>query len=336
MTMEESLGKMLIYQNEKGNTKIDVFFHNDNIWMTQKSLSELYQVKVPTINEHIKSIISDKEVDESATIRKFLIVQFEGGREVEREPLHYSFEMILAIGYRVRSKVGVHFRNWATSILREYVQKGFAMNDERLKNPKPFGVDYFDELLERIKDIRASEARFYEKIKAIYATSFDYDKDDEKAQIFFQTVQNKMHYSVHGHTAAELIALRADSNKDNMGLTSFKGAIVRKGDVNIAKNYLTEEEISELNRIVVMYLDYAEDQARRHQKMYMADWESKLNDFMQFNGRQVLMNAGTIRSDMAKQKAEIEYQKFDLHRKQTGEVLSNLVSEVKQIKNRKK
>ncbi|MDH8702233.1 hypothetical protein M2138_001593 [Dysgonomonadaceae bacterium PH5-43] len=323
---------MLIYQNEKGNTKIDVFFHNENIWMTQKSLAELYQVTVPTVNEHIKAIINDGEVDGAATIRKFLIVQIEGERAVEREPLHYSFEMILAIGYRVRSKVGIHFRNWATSILREYVQKGFAMNDERLKNPKPFGVDYFDELLERIKDIRASEARFYEKIKAIYATSFDYDKDDEKAQLFFQTVQNKMHYSIHGHTAAELIALRADSSQDNMGLTSFKGARVRKGDINIAKNYLTEEEVSELNRIVVMYLDYAEDQARRHQKMYMADWEIKLNDFMQFTGRTVLTNAGTVSADMAKQKAEIEYRKFDLNRKQIGEDISNLISEVKQIK----
>lgn len=250
--MEENLGKILIYQNEKGNTKIDVFFHDDNIWMTQKSLAELYQVRIPTINEHIKTIIEDGEIDETATIRKFLIVQNEGGRDVERESLHYSFEMVLAIGYRVRSKIGIHFRNWATSILREYVQKGFAMNDERLKNPKPFGVDYFDELLERIKDIRASEARFYEKIKAIYATSFDYDKDDKKAQLFFQTVQNKMHYSVHGHTAAELIALRADASQNNMGLTSFKGVKVRKNDVNIAKNYLTEEEISELNRIVVI------------------------------------------------------------------------------------
>ena len=221
--MEDNLGKILIYQNEKGNTKIDVYFQEGNIWMTQKALAELYQVRIPTINEHIKNIIADGELSEEATIRNYLIVQNEGERQVERETLHYSFEMILAIGYRVRSRVGVHFRNWATSVLREYVQKGFAMNDERLKNPKPFGTDYFDELLERIREIRASEARFYEKIKAIYTTSVDYDKEDERAQLFFQTVQNKLHYSVHGHTAAELIAERADATKNNMGLTTFKG-----------------------------------------------------------------------------------------------------------------
>ena len=196
--------------------------------------------------------------------------------------------MILAIGYRVRNNIGMHFRNWASSILEEYMKKGFAMNDERLKNPKKFGEDYFDELLERIRDIRASEKRVYLKIKDIFATSIDYDPKSIQAEVFFKTVQNKLHYSVHGHTAAELIAERADASKDNMGLTAFKGAKVRKADVTIAKNYLNQEEISNLNRIVSMYLDYAEDQAKQHIPMYMKDWEGKLNTFLQFTGRDVL------------------------------------------------
>lgn len=334
--MEDNFGKILIYQNEKGNTKIDVYFQEGHIWMTQKALAELYQVRIPTINEHIKNIIADGELKEEATIRNYLIVQDEGERQVERETLHYSFEMILSIGYRVRSRVGVHFRNWATSILREYVQKGFAMNDERLKNPKPFGADYFDELLERIREIRASEARFYEKIKAIYATSVDYDKEDEQAQLFFQTVQNKLHYSVHGHTAAELIAERADASKDNMGLTIFKGAKVRKTDVSIAKNYLNEEEMSALNRVVTMYLDYAEDQALQRKEMYMADWELKLNDFLKFTGREILEGAGHISAEMAKNIAQVEYEKYDHNRKLMRTDVSELLAETKRIEKGKK
>ena len=222
--------------------------------------------------------------------------------------------MILAIGYRVRTHVGIHFRNWATSLIHEYTQKGFVLNDERLKNPKPLGDDYFDELLERIKDIRASEQRFYEKVKAIYATSIDYDKDNEKTKLFFKTVQNKMHYSVHSHTAAEIIDSRADATKDNMGLTSWKGAVVRKGDVDIAKNYLSKDEIEALNRIVVMYLDYAEDMAKQHIPMHMADWENKLNDFLKFYGRKILDNAGSVTAEEAKNKAYAEYQKFNTAR----------------------
>lgn len=317
---ENDLGKILIYQNEKGNTNIDVYFEGDTIWLTQKSLAELYQVNVKTINEHIQNIIEDGELSKESTIRKFRIVQAEGSRNVEREVLHYNFQMILAIGYRVRSNIGVHFRNWATSILTEYSKKGFVMNDERLKNPKPFGADYFDELLERIRDIRASEKRFYEAIKKIYATSVDYDPKSKAAQDFFANVQNKMHYSVHGHTAAELIAQRADASKPNMGLTSFKGAVVRKGDVSVAKNYLSENEIKELNRIVTMYLDYAEDQANRHNPMHMADWEEKLNSFLQFTGREVLNNYGTITAEIARQLAEKQYEQFDTHRKKLVDI----------------
>ena len=214
--------------------------------------------------------------------------------------------------------------------------KGFVMNDERLKNPKPFGADYFDELLERIRDIRASEARFYEKIKAIYATSVDYDKDDKRAVLFFKTVQNKLHYSVHGHTAAELIAKRADATKDNMGLTAFKGAKVRKGDIDVAKNYLNQEELTGLNRIVTMYLDYAEDQALQHNAMHMADWEDKLNDFLKFTGRKILEGPGRISAEKAKQKAEREYEEFDKHRKELDAEIDDLMKEAKRLQGGKK
>ncbi|MBR4385124.1 MAG: virulence RhuM family protein, partial [Treponema sp.] len=255
-------GSLMIYQNEKGDTKVDVLFQDGNIWMTQASIAELYQTKPQNITQHIKHIYEDGELDENRTCKEYLQVRTEGKRQIKRHTKHYSFEMILAIGYRVRTHVGIHFRNWATSLIHEYTQKGFVLNDERLKNPKQFGEDYFDELLARIKDIRASEQRFYEKVKAIYATSIDYDKDDKQTKLFFKTVQNKMHYSVHSHTAAEIIDSRADATKDNMGLTSWKGAVVRKGDVDIAKNYLSKDEVEALNRIVVMYLDYAEDMAK--------------------------------------------------------------------------
>jgi hypothetical protein len=329
--MEGNRGKILIYKSEKGDIKIDVYFADGELWLTQKALSELYQVSVPTINEHIKNIIEEGELDAEATIRNFLIVQTEGQRQVHREVQHLGFQMVLAVGYRVRSRIGMHFRNWASRILTEYTQKGFVMNDERLKNPKPFGVDYFDELLERIRDIRASEKRFYEKIKAIYATSVDYEAQDEKAKLFFKTVQNKMHYSIHGHTAAEIIALRADSSKDNMGLTSFKGAIVRKGDIDVAKNYLAEDEIKALNRVVTMYLDFAEDQASQHIPMYMADWEEKLNNFLKFTGRKVLDNAGNVSAEEALRIAGREYELYDQNRKQLDSDIDALVNKAKRL-----
>jgi hypothetical protein len=333
--MEESKGKILIYKSERGDIKIDVYFANGELWLTQRALSELYQVNIPTVNEHIKNIIREGELDAEATIRNFLIVQTEGQRRVSRDVQHLSFKMSLAVGYRVRSRMGMHFRNWASGILIEYSQKGFVMNDERLKNPKPFGADYFDELLERIRDIRASEKRFYEKIKAIYATSADYDSQDEMAKLFFKTAQNKMHYSIHGHTAAEIIATRADSSKDNMGLTSFKGAKARKGDIDIAKNYLSEDEIRALNRIVTMYLDYAEDQAAQHIPMYMADWDKKLNDFLTFTGRKVLDNAGNVSAEQALFIAEREYELFDQHRKQQENTIDFLVNETKRLNEEK-
>ncbi|MEC1718488.1 virulence RhuM family protein [Schinkia azotoformans] len=305
---------ILIYQTEEGNTKIDVRLENGTVWMTQKAIAELYQKGVNTINEHIKNIYAEGELQESATIRKNRIVQTEGKREVEREVSFYNLEMIIAIGYRVRSHRGTQFRQWATERLNEYLVKGFTMDDDRLKEMRNFGQDYFDELLERIRDIRASERRFYHKITDIYATAVDYDAKAEVSKEFFATVQNKLHFAIHGHTASELIAERADAMKENMGLTSWKGDKVRKQDVKVAKNYLTEKEMKSLNRIVTMYLDYAEDQAERNQPMYMKDWIEKLNAFLQFNGREILENAGKISAKVAEQLAVQEYEKFNRNR----------------------
>ncbi len=313
------LGDLLIYQNEKGDTKVDAYFLDSDIWMNQASLAKLYNTTPQNITMHIKNIYADGELEEDSTCKEFLQVQMEGSREIKRKKKHYDFRMILAIGYRVRSNVGIHFRNWASNILEEYTRKGFAMNDERLKNPKQFGEDYFDELLERIRDIRSSEKRFYQKILEIYKTSIDYSSTDDEAKLFFKTVQNKIHYGVHGHTAAELIMLRADAAKDNMGLTTFEGAKVRKKDIDIAKNYLNEEEMQELNRVVTMYLDFAEDQARRHIPMYMKDWENKLNSFLNMTGREVLLGAGRVSATQAKKHAIHQYELYDAHRLETSD-----------------
>ncbi|MGM9554653.1 MAG: virulence RhuM family protein [Faecousia sp.] len=308
-------GRILIYQNEKGDTKVDVYFTEDTIWMTQKSMCELYQVAKSSISEHIRNIFLDGELEEKATVRKFRTVQKEGSRQVARALDYYNLDMILAVGYRVRSHVGIHFRRWASGVLTEYMKKGFVLNDERLRNPKEFGADYFDELLERIRDIRASEKRVYQKVKEIFALSVDYDSQSSMAQNFFKSVQNKLEYAATGHTAPEIIAARADAAKDNMGLTSFKGAKVRKTDVTVGKNYMTKEELSTLNLIVNMYLDYAELQAKNHRAMHMADWEEKLNQFLQFNGREVLQNFGTVKREVAEALAVAEYEKYDAHRK---------------------
>lgn len=235
----ENTGKILIYQNEKGDTKIDVYFEEDTIWMTQRSMAELYQVTPQNITTHIKHIYEDGELEQRATCKSYLQVQMEGNRQIRRDTKFYNLDMILAVGYRVRSNVGIHFRRWASGVLTEYMKKGFALNDERLRNPREFGADYFDELLERIRDIRASEKRVYQKVKEIFALSVDYDSKSQVAQNFFKSVQNKLEYAATGHTAPELIANRADAFKNNMGLTSFKGVKVRRGDVTVAKNYMT-------------------------------------------------------------------------------------------------
>lgn len=318
--MESLKGSILIYQNEKGDTKVDAYFDESTIWMSQKSIADLYQTSSQNITLHIKNIYEDKELQEDSTCKNYLQVQQEGNRQVQRTIKVYNLQMILAIGYRVRNNVGIHFRNWASSILTEYMQKGFAMNDERLKNPKEFGADYFDELLERIRDIRASEKRVYLKVRDIFATSIDYDSKSEQADLFFKTVQNKLHFSVHGHTAAELIVERADATVDNMGLTTFKGAKVRKADVTVAKNYLNKEEIESLNRIVTMYLDFAEDQAKQHIPMHMSDWEEKLNAFLKFTGREVLNNAGSVSKEIADSLARKQYDIYEQNRRKIDDL----------------
>ena len=293
---------------------------DNSVWMTQKAIAELYQKGVNTINEHIKNIYNENELEENSTIRKNRIVRNEGTRKVERSVNFYNLEMILAIGYRVRSNRGTQFRRWATERLNEYLIKGFTMDDQRLKDMRNFGDDYFDELLERIRDIRASEKRFYKKITDIYATAVDYEPNSENSRVFFATVQNKLHFAIHGSTAPELISQRADVSKKNMGLTSWKGEKVRKSDITVAKNYLTEKELKSLNRIVTMYLDYAEDQAERRKPMHMKDWEEKLNSFLQFNERDILKEAGKVSRKVAETLALEEYEKFSQKRLETNSI----------------
>lgn len=310
----ENQTNFLMYQTEDGHTKIQVRIEGETVWMTQKAMAELFQKSVKTINEHIKNIYEEGELRENATIRKNRIVQIEGAREVEREVSFYNLEMIIAVGYRVRSHRGTQFRQWATERLNEYLVKGFTMDDERLKEIRNLGQDYFDELLKRIRDIRASEKRFYKKITDIYSTSIDYDPNVQMTRGFFATVQNKLHFAIHGHTAPELIQLRADASKENMGLTTWKGDKVRKEDVTIAKNYLTEDELDDLNRIVTMYLDYAESQAKKQKPMYMKDWAEKLDAFLEFNEHDILTNTGKVSKKVADQLAKEQYDIFHQQR----------------------
>ena len=311
---------LILYQTEDGQTRIQCRLVNDTIWLTQARMAELFQVTVPTISEHLKGIYEDGEIQLEATIRSFRIVRQEGVRRVTREVDHYSLPAILAVGFRVRSQRGTQFRQWATARLEEYLVKGFTMDDERLKNPPGPGVpDYFDELLERIRDIRASERRVYLRVRDILALAADYAPDEVETQSVFQIVQNKLHFAATGMTAPELIAARADAAQPNMGLTSWKGGTVRKADVTVAKNYLSASEVEELNRIVVMFLDYAEDQARRRKQVFLADWRAKLDDFLRFNDRAVLPDAGRVSRDGADRKAADEHDKFAARRRTTQE-----------------
>jgi hypothetical protein len=305
-------GAFLLYQTEDGRTRIQCRFEDEAIWLTQALIAELFQKDVRTINEHLVNIFDEGELNRVATTRKFRIVRSEGHREVSRDVEHYRLEAILAVGYRVRSHRGTQFRQWATARLSEYLVKGFTMDDERLKNPPGKGQkDYFDELLERIRDIRSSERRFYQKVLDIYATSVDYTPDAEVSQQFFATVQNKMHWATHGHTAAEIIHERADAGQPFMGLlTTRPGGIVRREDVAIAKNYLTEAELQVLNRIVNLYLEYAELQALERKPMTMRDWITKLDEFLKASGRELLDHAGEISAESARQKAEREYERY--------------------------
>lgn len=303
---------MILYQTEDGRTRIQCRFDAETLWLTQVQIAELFQTTVPNINQHLKAIYAEGELVEEATIKSYLIVRSEGGREVSREMLHYSLPVILAVGYRVRSHRGTQFRQWATARLTEYLVKGFTMDDERLKNPPGKGqTDYFDELLERIRDIRSSERRFYQKALDIYATSVDYAPNTEMSQKFFATVQNKMHWATHGHTAAEVIHERADAAKPLMGLmTTRPGKIIHREDVSVAKNYLNETELQTLNRIVNLYIEFAELQALDRKPMTMRNWIEKLDEFLKISGRELPAHAGKISAETAKLKAEMEYDRY--------------------------
>ena len=301
-------GQFLLYQTPDGDSQIEVKLQNDTVWLSLDQMAELFQRNKSTISRHIKNVLEDGELQEEATIANFATVQNEGTRKVERVIAYYNLDMIISVGYRVHSYRGVQFRIWATKILKEYIVKGFAMNDDLLK--RAGGGNYFDELLARIRDIRSSEKVFYRKVLEIYALSIDYDPRVEMTQKFFKTVQNKMHYSVHGHTAAEIIYERADAEKDFMGLTTWSGHMPTKPEAEIAKNYLTHEEIKSLNRIVSLYLDFAEMQAEEHRPMYMKDWINILDDFLRISRKDILTHAGKISAKLAKEKADQQYDKF--------------------------
>jgi hypothetical protein len=316
----QNRSEIVLYQTADGQTRVECRFENETLWLTQRLIAELFQVTVPTVNEHLKGIYDDRELVPEATIRKFRIVQSEGARQVERGVDHYNLLAILAVGYRVRSQRGTQFRQWATAKLEEYLRKGFVLDDERLKNPPGPGVpDYFDDLLERIRDIRASERRMYLRVREIFALAADYDPKDEEAQVFFQTAQNKLHFAVTGKTAPELIAERAEAARPNMGLTTWKGGLVRRADVTVAKNYLNEREITELNRIVTMFLDFAEDQARRRKQIFLRDWRQRIDDFLRFNERGVLPDAGRVSREDADRRAHEEYERFAERRRALAE-----------------
>ena len=316
-------GEFLLYQTEDGHTRIECRFVADSLWLTQALMAELFQVTVPTINEHLKTLVAEGEIDPEATIRKFRIVRQEGARQVNRQIEHYNLDAILSVGYRVRSARGTQFRRWATERLREYLVKGFTLDDERLKNP-PVGTsavpDRFGELLERIRDIRASERRMYLRVREIFALAADYVPTLPETTRFFRVIQNKLHYAVTGRTAAELVHERADSTQPHMGLTNWKQGDVRKVDVTVAKNYLREPEITELNRVVTMWLDFAEDQALRRKEVFLRDWAEKLDAFLRFNERQVLSGPGRVSNKDAAARAEGEYEQFAARRRAAKEV----------------
>jgi hypothetical protein len=312
MSDPQTIGEFLLYQTEDATTRIQVRFSDNGLWLTQQQLSDLYQSTPQNMTQHIRAIYADGELLEEATCKPYLQVREESGRQVSRSLKHYNLDMVLAIGYRVRSHRGAQFRRWATDTLKSYLVKGFVLDDERFKSGKDDA--YFEELLARIRDIRTSEKLFWKKVLDIYATSIDYDASTDSAQRFFATVQNKMHWAAHGHTAAELISLRADADSPNMGLTTWasasKGGAIRKADVSVAKNYLNEEELGTLNRIVNAYIEIAELQAQARKVMTMADWMTRLNDFLRMTEREVLTHAGKVAAELAQTKAEAEFEQY--------------------------
>ncbi len=317
--------KIILYQTDEGRVKVDVFFAEENFWMTQKTMGELFDVQKAAISKHLKNIYESGELEKEATVSIMETVQNEGDREVKRTMEYYNLDAIIAVGYRVNSKKATHFRIWATQTLKEYILKGFVLNDEMLKNGRPFGKDYFDELLERIREIRASERRAYQKIADVFEQcSSDYNSNSEETKTFYAFVQNKMHFAITGKTAAEIVHDRVDSEHPTMGLTTWKASPdgkILKSDVKIAKNYLNEKELDRLNRIVTMYIDYAEFQALNEQIMTMKDWLDITDEFLKYNRQEVLKNAGKISHDAAIAKAQSEHEKFRI--KQDKEYISN-------------
>jgi hypothetical protein len=310
---EQPQSSIILYQTEDGRTRIQCRFENETIWLTQKLMAELFKKDIRTINEHIQNVVSEGELAGESVIRKFRIAAADGK---SYDTQHYNLEVVIAVGYRVKSSRGTQFRQWATARLNEYLVKGFTMDDERLKNPPGKGhTDYFDELLERIRDIRTSERRVYLRVREILALAADYSPSEPETQAFFQTIQNKLHFAATGKTAPELIAERASSAQPNMGLTAWKSGVVRKGDVTVAKNYLRETEINELNRIVVMFLDFAEDQARRRKQIFLRNWRTRLDDFLRLNERTILPDAGNVSREQADAIAEQEYERFAVRRR---------------------
>ena len=315
ITIRSSAAEYLTYVASVGDQQdgIEMRYEDENIWLTQKMMATLYDVDVRTINEHIKKIYSDSELEEDSTIRNFRIVQTEGSRQVTRDTKHYSLQMIIAVGFKVNSERAVQFRKWINQIAKDYTIKGWVMDDERLKRGTYLTEKYFDEQLERIREIRASERKFYQKITDLYATAIDYDKNSATTRRFYATVQNKMHYAVHGHTAAELIVERADHTKEHMGLTTWADAPegkIKKSDVTVAKNYLSQDEMKQLNRMVTAYLDFAENMTLRHIPLTMQDWEKRLNSFIEMFDYGILQDAGKVSAEIAKLHAETEFEKY--------------------------
>ena len=315
ITIRSSAAEYLTYVASVGDQQgsIEMRYEDENIWLTQKMMATLYDVDVRTINEHIKKIYSDSELEEDSTIRNFRIVQTEGSRQVTRDTKHYNLQMIIAVGFKVNSERAVQFRKWVNQIAKDYTIKGWVMDDERLKRGTYLTEKYFDEQLERIREIRASERKFYQKITDLYATAIDYDKNAATTRRFYATVQNKMHYAVHGHTAAELIVERADHAKEHMGLTTWADAPegkIKKSDVTVAKNYLSQDEMKQLNRMVTAYLDFAENMTLRHIPLTMQDWEMRLNSFIEMFDYGILQDAGKVSAEIAKLHAETEFEKY--------------------------
>lgn len=315
VAIRSSAAEYLTFVASTGESDVsfEMRYEDENIWLTQKMMAVLYDVSLPTINEHIKKIYADRELTEEATIRKFRIVQEEGTRKVNRELTHYNLQMIIAVGFKVNNQRAVQFRKWAGQIVKDYTIQGWTMDAERLKKGHMFTDEYFDRQLQQIREIRLSERKFYQKVTDLYATAFDYDKDAKTTRLFFKTVQNKMHFAVHRHTAAELIVERADATKEHMGLTTWENAPdgkILKADVTVAKNYLNEQEMNYLERIVSLYLDYAELQAERKIPMSMEDWAKRLDGFLEFNGNELLTGPGKISAEQAKLHAETEYEKY--------------------------